>query len=429
MPLVACPGCQTQLQLPDGMAGRSAKCPKCTSVFQIPGAPSDSQMMPPPSQQTSPGQAPQQSGSAFDFSSSPPPGGQQPGGMPQPSGTPQPGSPQPLGDQQAPPVKKSNRFLLYGIIGGSVVLLAGAGLVFFFVLPMFLSGPSGEMRFLPDKSNMIVSARLGDIMSSPAYKKIVKKFPDSEDDIDEFVSFRDHLTDFSNEDIRQVLFGVIIDTENPTAEPKYSLIVSFKKEVGLNDTFKGSSEKTEEGKYKIYQQGPEVLCSLDSFTVAKASDADLLQDILKRGNNPKLSEEMQAAVNKVNWSNSVVVVTEGGVELASTLDEIPLPERSKKQLKSKSTALEISVRDDVTIKLSAKLKSPEAAKDWRKLIDGVLTGLKLFSEGDEEDLTALFSGVNSSVSGSEATHNWTFAVDPALNVGEPLTKQFPLPLP
>src|SRR5205085_3553362 len=147
-----CSGCGATLRVPDTMAGRRGKCPKCATVNRIPGEGGQVQTAPSPAR---PAPAPDAAAE-----------GEEAGGAPEPR----------------PPKaarKRGNRTLLFVGLGCGALLLVcmGLGGTGGF-LWWYLSSPLGdELTYMPANAEVIASVRLDQLLASDAYKQVENEVP------------------------------------------------------------------------------------------------------------------------------------------------------------------------------------------------------------------------------------------------------------
>jgi hypothetical protein len=270
----SCQGCQYLFKVPDTMAGKKGKCPKCGSITPIPTA------------------------SGSPISAAPPPPSVAPLG---PDDRNLDQGPDDYDDRPRRR-KKSNKGLILGLtIGGGVLLLVGVGLLLWWLL-----GSSGlssdELKYLPDNCVAVGSFKPADFFSSGLVKDNAKEMNTAQ-----MESEMKKATGFVPKDIDKVVLGT--DGEGLT------VIVKMNKAVKADDIKKAFAEKMDfkdeakVGSLTMYRtelgdDGP-AFCVADSKTVIGGFPAKGLEKVLKRGKKADMSPAFQKIVDKADFGKTV----------------------------------------------------------------------------------------------------------------------------
>ncbi len=417
MPLVACPGCQTQLQLPDGMEGRQAKCPQCNMVFQIPSITSTPPAPPPPP-------APP-TGGGFQYDA--------PERAPRKRG-------------RSSQAKKGNKVLLFSLIGGGVLLLAVLGFGGYMLVSWIFSGPGGDIRYLPDDTNVVASVKVDSILQSGAYKRIMEMegLEEGEEPMKE--NFAKSLG-IPMDDISSIMIGGKIGLKalkGGGGAPSFTVIVRTKKAFSADDIIdeltggEAEFEEDEVGDFTIYYPGPDSFGPPIAFSVVESNkivfsnNKDVLEEVLDRNGNPDLSDKMKETMDNVNWSSSVVVVAALGDLFEDAFELLPEdnPQMSfvnmdlLKKLAPDAMSWEVTINDNISSKSTTEYKDAETAQDMAKMVDGFAALYKYFIPKEGEEISRMLGDIEASASGKTLTVRWDVQVDLLISDIEAIQEEY-----
>jgi hypothetical protein len=280
-----CDGCRYPFKVPDTMAGKKGKCPKCGALTTIPTS---------------------SSGSPIAVAPPPPP----PGMPPPPAGMPPAYADERDYDYAPQPRrrKKSKKGLIIGLSIGAAVLLIGGGLLLWFLLSP--SGPkSDELKFLPDKPIAIVLIKPAEFFSSALWKDLGKDLP-------AFMNPEKQIetkSGYAPKDIDRIMVGT--DGED------VMIIVSMNKSVKAEDIQKSAKkgmmdfkDETKVGSYTMYKtamgdDGP-AFCIPSSSLVVGSNKAKALESVLKRNKKAEISSSFQKVIDKADFSKTFAVAVD-----------------------------------------------------------------------------------------------------------------------
>jgi hypothetical protein len=154
-----CEGCQFLFRVPDTMAGRKGRCPKCGAITPIPDAPAASPVsadLPPARPAPGPrtdyddrGRDDYDDRGRDDYDDQP----------------------------RRRRKKKSKKGLILGLsIGAALLLLVGVGLAVYFIW-FAASGLGDDAKYMPSNSKLIMSVKVEELLTSKVWKDLKKEFP------------------------------------------------------------------------------------------------------------------------------------------------------------------------------------------------------------------------------------------------------------
>ena len=271
----SCQGCQYLFKVPDTMAGKKGKCPKCGAITPIPTA----------------------SGSPISAAPPPPP----PLVGPDDRNLDDRG-PDDYDDQPRRRRKKGGKGLIIGLsVGGAVLLLGIGGFLWWWLSSSGLS--SDDAKFMPAGSKVIASAKVDEFLSSSAWKDIKKEFPKlAEMETDVGKKFPISLND-----IDRVVVGA-----DPEKE-EFMVVMRFKKAVKASDIEskipgEPKFKDTKVGKYTMREaeeSGPVPLayCQVDSKLIV-AGTPSALKSALEKDKKPQFSSVMENALKDTDFGKT-----------------------------------------------------------------------------------------------------------------------------
>ena len=393
-----CSGCSATLKVPDTMAGRRGRCPKCGTVNLIQAAGQLQASAPPP--KAPPTRAPK--------------------AAPAPNGAEDEGE---AGGQDAARPRKAkkkrgNRTLLFVGLGcGALLLLCmGIGGTGTF-LWWYLSSPIGdELSYMPGNCEVLASIRVDQLLASDAYKQVEKEVPQLKQAVGGGEAEKEIGLQLSN--IERVVVGGSMSKKEPPV-----VAIRTKQAVKAEDLIaklKGKSfTGAKVGSYTLYEAPG---ADGDAFCVAKKNlvvfgSAKALRDVLQRNKKPDFPAGLSAAMKEADFSKTIAVAAAapqtsgspapgpGGFPLggAAALGSFKGAEGMVFQAK---------VSSDVSLTFIALCKDADAAKDAKKKIDEGLTQLKQAPMIPKDISSAI--DVKTSVSGRKVTATTDVKVAPLI---------------
>jgi hypothetical protein len=410
----SCPGCGKQFKVSDNMAGRKAKCSACATIIQVPSGPEQRVSATPESRKPARAPAPADEDAGGD-------------------------EPAPARGRKTQPKKKGSKVLLFTLLGVGGLLsmclcCTGGyfGAAFFSILPPFMDpvdlnyrmggGPPPEYKYLPDNCQMISVAHVDEILESDFYKQIKKELPVVDKGVSDDKQYGMPMTNVSR------------ITEGRTFGKKDSehvTVIKTKSSVKADDiaskkgTGKDSFKKVTEGDYTIYTGQFESFCVVNDTTVLFGSK-ETLQKVLKRNDQPKLSDGLKNAMKQVRFTKSAAVA----VDLKPIQDEIPKSkpgdpvDYSEMVGKAEGLGVQVEIGSDIEINATVVCKDDKAAEDLKKMIDGAITFAKGIKDLPKE-AKDIMESVKVSNSGSKCTVSVKCKADQIIKAGKSSKMGFP----
>jgi hypothetical protein len=418
----SCAGCGNILRVGDEMAGRKGKCPRCGLVNQVPFADGS---LPPPMVPAAP----------FPAAAIAPTPVTPPAAQPAPYVEPAPMDVGGPFEVSAAPRKKKNKLLLPLLIGGGVLgllLLCCAPLGYFGYTYFFSAGLGSEQKYFPNDTQAVASFRVDQATSSDFYKQIKDTLKKGGED--QF-----------NEKNAEKNFGVpLSDIERITVagsftDNKLMIMVRTKKSIkgaDVKGNLSGSFKTSTINGTEIYENDDDLkesFCVVESNLVL-LSPYKTLKAVIDRGKKPDLSDAMQAALKKADFSKTMAfavnvkeLVSKAGGDKKGTngpsqdpfgrlVDMFGKGGPPEKQLEKFARKIEsisgsLDLKTDLTLQIQVDCKDNVTAEDIRKLTEASLVLLKLFGDDSEdypkeivEDVTTNIkvssSGTSASASGT-----------------------------
>ena len=299
----SCGGCQYPFKVPDSMAGKQGKCPKCGAITAIPTSSSSGLSSAPPPR---PANGPASDGGFDDYE-----------------------------DRSAVRRKrKSGKGLKIGLAIGAVLLLVGAGVAVYFIWFATGSLSSDDLKFLPDKCVAVVSFKPADFVDSSLVKDNRKEMG-----LSDFEEKMKQASGFVPKDIDKVVVGTDGEAMYVIAKMNKSVKADeIKSAFGKSgDSKMEFKEESKVGSYTMYKtaagdDGP-AFCVPSSSLVVGSSKAKSLEALLKRDKKATFSSSFQTILDKADFSRTIAVAVdvkgltkqmEGGMNMLSQL-QLPGP--------------------------------------------------------------------------------------------------------
>jgi hypothetical protein len=394
-----CPGCGATLKVPDTMAGRRGRCPKCGTVNQLPAAGGQLQTAPSPPKSAAPSRAPKPA-PAPDVAD----------------------DEQEAAEEKAPrprkgKKKRGNRTMLFVGLGCGALLLLCMGLggtgAF---LWWYLSSPIGEeMTYMPNNCEVIASIRLDQLLASDAYKQVEKEVPMLKQAVSGGEAEKEIGLQISNVE-RIVVGGQLGGGGQPVVAVRLKQAV---KAEDLTGKIKGKSfTSAKVGSYTLYETPGG---NGDGFCVAKPKlivfgPAKSLREVLQRNKKPDLSPKLSTAMKEADFSKTIVVAAAApkqGAGKPANIGGLPIggnPFAGDDDVDG--VVVQVKVATDVSITLVAICKDSATATVAKRKIDEGLTKAKAMPNIPPEIGKAL--DVKSSVSGRKVTLTTDIKVAPMI---------------
>jgi hypothetical protein len=430
----SCSGCGNILRVGDEMAGRKGKCPKCGLINLVPFP--DGTLPPPPVAAAVPIPPAMAIAPTPVVPTRPPPPPFVDEPIPVTEATP--------AEAASPRVKKKNKLLLPLLIGGGILgmmLLCCAPLGYFGYTYFFGAGLGSEQKYFPNGTQAVASVRVDQGTSSDFYKQIkdtLKKgandpFDDknAEKNLGVPLSNIDRLTfaGSSLADGPQMITMVRTKKSVKGAEVKGNMSMSYKE-----TTINGAT---------IYENDNEFG---DSFCVVESDlvligKFKLLKAVVERGKKPELSDAMQTALKKADFSKTMAFAVNikelvnqmsGDKKASGAPAQDPLanlvgmlgksgpPEKQVEKFarKIESASGSLDIKTDLTINLQVECKDNVTAEDIKKLTEATLVLLKLFGDDSadypKEIVEDLTTNIKVSSSGTSTTASGTIKGAPII---------------
>lgn len=401
MPIAcACSTCGKRYRVADDMAGRKGKC-TCGDVFVIPqiAAPEPTAIppLPPPPPKTAARVEADASAESEDddFSSEPPP------------------------RTRANSSRGSSRALLVAVCVGLLGVLAADGLgawyLFFKSKPTSsLAAKSVDTKFFPANTEIVLSVRVDEIMSSEVFKQIKQEFPDLEKMLES-----DGLGEemgLSLEDVSHVVVAANVTAGNPEGVG----IVKLKKPTTAESLLAklkqpSKPQQSSVGRHTMYGRRDTGFCLVDGDTLLVGPDK-FVREILQHDKTPELSEVMKALLKQVDFSKTVAAgVTLKGVspQIAGAMGKnAGIDPNMIEQFRKSIDGLVLQVGLAADVEMSATVICPDAkqAGELSTQLTQVLTPLKQ-DQQVKDDIKKLLEKISISATGSNVVITSRF--DPA----------------
>jgi hypothetical protein len=394
-----CPGCGVTLKVPDTMAGRRGKCPKCGTVNQLPAAGGQLQTAPAaPKPKSAPARPPkpapepdvaEDEGEAED----------------QPAARPRKGKKK----------RRSRTMLFVGLgCGGALLLLcmgvgAGVGVWWYMSSPI-----SEELTYMPSNCEVLASIRLDQLLDSKAYKQVEQEVPMLKEAAAAGEAEKGIGLQLSNVE-RIVVGGHLGAGDQPV------VAVRTKQPVKAEDMLakiKGKSFTNKKvGSYTMYEEGGAGFCVVSKKLVLFGPSGGL-QSVLARNKKPNFSAGLSAAMKEADFSRTIVIAAaapkQGGGKPAGNFGGLPISGAAlfAGDDDVDGVVLQAKVTADVSLTLMLLCRDPATATVAKRKLDEGLTKAKSMPNVPPELRNAL--DVKSSASGRKVTLTTDIKVAPMI---------------
>ena len=420
---VACSNCEATLKAPIAMAGKAAKCPKCSGQIQIPAAQ--------PAARPTPQAAP---------AAGRPPRRPTPNPAPAPAAATtteaDPFANLAADDPNAPSPATSRArsrgrsgispkvlAVALGIFALSILLLGGAG----YLAYAFASGGASHMRYMPDDLAVMGVVRYSEIRNSKFFKTAESELPQAKG-ADAMVGQQIGFMTKDPDKVDTIWVGGNSDEEN-VIYAKFNSKVSSKTIKGWFDgqEFKSSTV----GGKKLYRSRRSAFCILDDRT-AIFGKSDILKDVLERKGMPTVARGMKNALNDADMSQSIcMAMTLKAEGMTNKNMDVPgVRGADKIMAKADSVILQVDLGSDLEFDMSVVCDDSGDAKKLKSKVDDAMTQAQGFvqmvlgSAGKD-----VFENIKVSTSGSKMSITGQFDTELLEKVAKSAKKAGPPKLP
>jgi Protein of unknown function (DUF1559) len=288
-----------------------------------------------------------------------------------------------------------------------LLFLAGGGIGAWMIL-----GPKGgagsDLRFVPDDSDFVLSADISGIISSGAGQKIKARAADALAALNRSIP-KD--SKFKPEDVGRMTIGA------RALAGQGAGVVHFNRAVTDQD-FADASQwvKKSVGRYEMSVSNRVAICRIDDRTVAVGEEA-ALREVLVRDGPAKLSDELTAAMNEVDFSKSLALagslknLAKAAGPVGANLGAIPFgPDAIR------GGGLQADVGNDIRFRGVTIFKDVATAEQMKKMGDGMLAAAKLNSAKMPPEAAKILDSVEIANSGSTIRVSATIEVDTILSL-------------
>ena len=291
------------------------------------------------------------------------------------------------------------------------VLLVAAVAIGAWIMQNSRGGAGDDLRYLPDDPDFVVSADVSGIVSSAAGQKIKARTAGLLSTLNGKMPVN---SKFKPEDVGRVTFG------GRASDHSGSGIIHMNRACTATDFF-GTDNAVKEtiGQYRIRVNGNMAYCLLDDRTIAIGTEP-LLRQALERNGSAKLSDDLQAAMNEVDFAKSLAVAS-SAKQLAAA-GAIPGGMSGIRGI-----ALEADIGDDIRFEGVAVCKDAATADQMKKMADGALAGLKLGAAQMPPEAAKLLAALEVSNPGSTVRATLTIEVETLLSLIDKLRPVGALP--
>jgi hypothetical protein len=422
-----CPGCANVFKVPDSMAGRKGKCPRCGTATLVPPAGQIQTEAPPPrpaivarkargvdpesvepeevieedEEEETPQVRKRAHKSALDEE------------VEADEREVAAKRPKKRGKKKD---KKRSPLLLYGLLGGFglLVVCSVAG-----VVGWWLFAPRSvidELKFMPDHCQMIATIHMDELLQSGAFKELRRELPEIDQAMGQDL---DKEMGISLDDVEKLVIGGLTASPNDTVT-----VVRTKKPVyapDLRTRMKSTTyTETKVGKYLLQEPADAsrpAFCVPDK-TVMIVGKTEALRAVLKRDKKPVFSESLQLAMKQVDFSKTIGFAMDARVGQSKP----GVPPRGAPPFgsnpillqsfdKADGVAVQSKFGSDVRLDITVLCRDPKSAEDLHKLISLGLGALRNI-EGIPKEVADLLDPNNFKVTGNNVLFSSTFKVGP-----------------
>ncbi len=368
-----CAACAKILRVPDTMAGKKGKCPKCDAILQVPTESEDESQAQPAPARRSPRPSP---AAIVDKKALPPHRRIDKANDDEFADAPEEDTSRPRKKRKTKQRGMSTG-LLVGLVAGAfglLLLCSGVGGLAWWYFSS--SSASEDLVYMPNNCQFIVSMRNDQMMQSAATQEIKRAFPDVEKNLKADMG---RELGISNDDIDRAIFGI-------GSTPKDVLIVlrtkgPFEVKEIASKIPNGNYTEAKVGKYRVHDaQNADLpsICMLEKnrFLVGLRN---VVHEVLLRDKKPDFSKNMQEAMKCVDFSKSIALAAD-----VQTLRSQPSLTQNMNLLggqknlfdgltKINAVALQVQVGADIRYDFTLLCQDATSASDLKKVVDGFLT--------------------------------------------------------
>ena len=353
---VTCNSCGQKLSAPSALAGRRVPCPKCKAPLDVPATSGASPGPPIAVPQAVPENRP--------YSTQPPVAPVLADAGMIDLGLGAPLAPAPY--SAARPAARSKGALVPIIAIIVLLFLVGGGVGAWLMLGS-KGGLGSDLRYVPDDSDAVLSADVNGFISSGVGQKVKAKTAGM---LAEFNRSLPQDAKFKPEDVGRVTVGVSFQSGQMAGVIHMSAAVT---DQDFSDGVKGVKKTV--GSFHLTIVDGAAFCRIDDYTIAFGHERTLGQ-VLERNGPAKLSGEVTAAMNEVDFSKSLV-----GAASLKNLGKLPPGTINTAMIPGgldavRCAALQVDVGTDVRLMLAVICKDANTAEQNRKMADGGIAALK-----------------------------------------------------
>jgi hypothetical protein len=310
--------------------------------------------------------------------------------------------------------KKKSRAMLLALVGFLVLGLCGAGGLGGVALWYFWPASAESLKFAPDNCKIVAVINIEQIENSKAYETISKESPKFKKDFGDPLK-SDALTKAGVSQVTIAGAGSVSinGMGGPGADDQTVIVVKTKNSIDAKDILadknnKGPYKEATVNGYTLYEGPSDAFCVPDKKHVV-AGKADILRKVLQRDKKPEFSENMNAAMKKVDFSKSVAVA----MDSAGAAGNSPFA-KDLNSMELQWAALEANCKTDIDVTITVQSKSENGAKEIKKKADDLVKTLKSLKDmgaafgAKQPDL---FDEPKMEVSGSTFTAKLTLKAD------------------
>jgi hypothetical protein len=463
MPAVSCPGCSASLKVPDGLAGKKAKCRKCNTFFQIPAVSAVTAGPPPISAGPPPIPAGHRAG----------PGGQQLSNRPMPPRRPAPVYEEDDDDDERPRRRRrgkrrkeqSSPVMMVSLICAGAVLFIGlaVGGVFLAmtggssndtkpgatlvaqpnndpleggaILPADGAGvPAGEvklsglltadLKYMPANADMLLGVNISEIMNSQSLTDVLQVFPElqmlSQNNLDPTNKLQVMAADFGS-----LLVGG--DMDKGMKGKGMVLVAQINNPQSLDQIIEkvaAESKSITIGTHTVYQNpnGKEGMARVAPNKIVYG-EMNVLATVLVADKAPVFSREIQQGLSDINAGDTMFVLLNGkklpknnaAIAGIGNPDDGPPPQ---------TIVMSAKVARDVSLKLVAHFADPQEAMLVKEKLDQGLQDAKKNAGALGAELGNLLDSIQGEIDGSKVAVSLRFEAGPVAKMAKGFAANF-----
>jgi len=362
-----CPSCRKQLQVSDGAAGRSGRCPHCQGALVVPSPTAISE------------------------------------------------APTATWTGEPPRAAGQSKTWIYVTAGVAVLLVAGlvAGAFYFLGGGGGVAATNEAITYLPDDCHVVAVLRVAQANKSNAFKelKALSKDVPGANALPTDIEKQAEKMGLALDNIEQVTLGMSftnVDIANPTAQ-KPIFVVRTREPIKADEI----KAKLKEQKFTEAQASGRALsenldldmavCIIDPNTIVAGPAGPAIRKVLERNGKPKLGETMQFALKEMGAPKTIGLA----VSLKEALGRPDVKELAKRNEQAAkyigdldAAVLQLTLGNDIDINLTVFCKSADTAKELNDLVNGLLALLKIGAGKDmPPDLAELLNALSITADG------------------------------